>query len=66
MQGGSENSCVVCGAKYRLADFVEVTDYAIGKKYPFAIVTCECGRILNDAELRKILPEMVYNVVFFN
>lgn len=66
MQGGSENSCVVCGARYRIADFVEATDHAICKKYSFGIVTCECGRILNRVELRKTLPEIVYNAVFFN
>lgn len=66
MQGGSENSCIACGARYCLADYVEATDHAIGKKYLFGIVTCECGRILNKAELRKTLPEIVYDAVFFN
>lgn len=66
LQGGSGNSCVVCGARYCITDFVEATDHAIGKKYSFGIVTCACGRILNKVELRKILPEIIYNAVFFS
>lgn len=66
MQGGTENSCIACGARYCLTDYVEVIDHAICKKYSFEIVTCECGRILNKTELRKILPEIIYNAVFFN
>lgn len=65
-QGGSDNSCIVYGARYRLTDFVEATDHAIGKKYSFGIVTCDCRRVLNKTELRKTLPEIVYNAVFFN
>jgi len=66
LQGGSENSCVACGAKYCMEDFIEVIDHAIGKKYLFGIVTCECGRIMNKVELRKTLPEIVYDAVFFS
>ena len=64
LQGDSENSCIACGARYCLVDFVEATDHAISKKYSFEIVICECGRILNKAEIRKTLPEIVYNAVF--
>lgn len=64
MQGGSDESCIVCGARYCIADYVEATDHAIGKKYLFGIVSCECGRILNEADLRKTLPEVVCDKVF--
>ncbi len=65
-QGGSENSCIACGARYLITHFVEATDHAIDKKYLFGIVTCDCGRLLNKTELRKTLPEIVYDAVFFN
>ncbi len=64
MQGGAETPCPACGIRYCLADFVEATDHAVGKKYLFGIVNCKCGRVLNKAYLRKILPYMVYNEVF--
>jgi hypothetical protein len=31
-QGGSENSCIACGARYRITHFVDATDHTIGKK----------------------------------
>lgn len=64
MQGGTDSPCPACGAKYCSGDFVEAIDHAIGKKYIFGIVSCECGRILNKVDLRKILPEIIYNKVF--
>lgn len=64
MQGGTENPCPACGATYCMADYVEAIDHAIGKKYLFGIISCECGRILNKMDIRKILPDIIYNKVF--
>lgn len=64
MQCASESSCVVCGAKYRMGDFVAAIDHAIGKKYLFGITSCRCGRVLNKVELRRKLPDIVYKKVF--
>lgn len=64
MQSGTEDSCPVCGSKCCLVDYVEATDHSIGKKYSFGIVNCGCGRILNKADLRKILPGVIFRAVF--
>lgn len=63
-QGGTDDPCPACGARYCMGDFIEAIDYAIGKKYLFGIVSCECGRILNKVDLRKILPDIIYMRVF--
>jgi hypothetical protein len=65
MQGGTEKPCPACGVKYCLIDYAEATDHAVGKKYSFEIVNCDCGRILNKAEIRKMVPGIVFNAVFF-
>lgn len=64
MQSGTEDPCPACGVKYCLVDYVEAIDHAVGKKYSFAIVNCDCGRINNKAELRKILPGAIFQAVF--
>lgn len=64
MQGGTDEPCPACGAKYCSEDYAEATDHAIGKKYIFAVISCECGRILNKLDLRKILPDIIYDKVF--
>jgi O-acetyl-ADP-ribose deacetylase (regulator of RNase III) len=63
---GMETPCSECGASYGLVDYVEATDHAIGKKYSFAIVTCECKRILNKEELRSTLPDIIFHKVFYD
>jgi hypothetical protein len=62
--GGMETPCSECGESYGLVEYVEVTDHAIGKKYSFAILTCECQRILNKDELKNTLPDIVFQAVF--
>lgn len=64
MQGGTDKPCIACGKSYCLTEYVEAIDHAIGKKYQFAISTCECGRTLNKAALRKKLPGNIFNAVF--
>jgi hypothetical protein len=62
--GGTETPCSECGESYCLVEYVEVTDHAVGKKYSFGIITCECNRILNKDELRNTLPDVVFQAVF--
>lgn len=64
IQSGTDKPCPACGAKYCLVDYVEAIDHAVGKKYSFDIVNCDCGRILNKVELRKTFPGVVFQAVF--
>lgn len=66
MPTGTKTPCPACGNNYCLADYVEVVDHMMDKKYSFAILTCGCGLIRNRGELSHQLPMHIYMRVFFN
>lgn len=62
----AKTPCPACGGTYSLAQYAEAIDHAIGKKFPLAILTCECGLVRNRSDLGKILPANIYKAVFFS
>ena len=61
-QTGTNKPCIHCGGKYVIVDIVQIpNDKSVDNSGFVNIVTCRCGRVVNQAECRDVLNVEVDN-----